>query len=107
MTYTRQADIYLGDVSSQIYEFLQTPRPCIFLNAHHVDWQDDVNFTQWKTGQVIDDVKALSAALQNAIPLQEIYRPVQEALFAYTFNITPEPSANRAARAIAEYFSNR
>jgi len=32
MSYTTSADAYLGDVSSQVYEFLLTPRPCIFLN---------------------------------------------------------------------------
>ncbi|UCH10478.1 MAG: glycerophosphotransferase, partial [Fidelibacterota bacterium] len=33
MTYPRIADIYLGDVSSQIGEFLLKPRPCVFLNS--------------------------------------------------------------------------
>src|SRR5205085_183045 len=28
MTYTRLADVYLGDASSQVYEFLRTPKPC-------------------------------------------------------------------------------
>lgn len=37
MSYTRAADIYLGDVSSQIYEFLRTPRPCLFLDPHGID----------------------------------------------------------------------
>jgi hypothetical protein len=31
MTYMLGADIYMGDVSSQIYEFLLEPRSCIFL----------------------------------------------------------------------------
>ena len=30
MTYTLAADIYLGDVSSQIYEWIIKPRPAIF-----------------------------------------------------------------------------
>ncbi len=34
MTYTQAADIYLGDASSQVYEFLYRPRPCLFLNSH-------------------------------------------------------------------------
>lgn len=33
MTHTEAADIYLGEVSSQICEFLVRPRPCIFLSA--------------------------------------------------------------------------
>lgn len=39
MTYTLTADIYLGDLSSQLYEFLIRPRPVAFINAHRVDWQ--------------------------------------------------------------------
>lgn len=39
MTYTLTADIYLGDLSSQLYEFLIKPRPVAFINAHRVDWQ--------------------------------------------------------------------
>ena len=39
MTYTNAADIYLGDVSSQVYEFSTQPRPCVFINAHGVAWQ--------------------------------------------------------------------
>ncbi len=44
MSYTSGADIYLGDVSSQVYEFLGNPRPCLFLNAHRVDWAGDPDY---------------------------------------------------------------
>src|SRR3546814_8277328 len=37
MTYTLAADIYLGDVSSQVYEFMLQPRPYLFLDAEGVD----------------------------------------------------------------------
>ena len=57
MTYMLAADIYLGDVSSQVYEFLLEPRPCIFLNGHNVPWQDNPYYSHWTLGQVIDDVK--------------------------------------------------
>src|SRR3546814_16391226 len=33
MSYTGSADLYLGDVSSQVAEYLYRPRPCVFLNA--------------------------------------------------------------------------
>jgi hypothetical protein len=36
ITYTDAADIDLGDVSSQDYEFPLKSRPCILLNAHNV-----------------------------------------------------------------------
>lgn len=102
MTYTAAADIYLGDVSSQHYEFLRWPRPCIFLNAHGVAWEDDINFLHWKTGEVIDRVADLPAALARAAERHAaIYRPVQERLFAEAIDLTDEPSSDRAARVIA------
>ncbi len=63
MTYTLAGDIYLGDASSQIYEWIIRPRPAIFLNAHEAKWQDDPNYAHWHLGRVIDDPKQLEAAL--------------------------------------------
>ena len=100
MSYTRQADIYLGDVSSQVYEFLLRPRPCIFLNAHHVDWQGNINFAHWRGGQVIEDIGLLGDALRDAAALQPGYEPLQRDLFAYTFDLNDTPSAVRGAAAI-------
>lgn len=51
MSYTSGADIYLGDVSSQVYEFLDTPRPCAS-HAHAVAWQEDANYLFWTLGEV-------------------------------------------------------
>src|SRR5205823_4898718 len=59
MTYTGQADIYLGDVSSQVYEFIARPRPCVFLNPHRVAWRDDPNYLFWRMGEVIEDLDDL------------------------------------------------
>lgn len=102
MAYTNQADIYLGDVSSQLYEFIARPRPCVFLDAHGFRWENDANFRQWHAGPVIGDVAQLGAALRSASAKQETeYGPVQEKLFAYSFDITAEPSSQRAARAVA------
>jgi hypothetical protein len=102
MTYTNTADIYLGDVSSQIYEFLKTPRPCVFLNAHGVDAAGDQNFAHWQAGPVIDSVDGLDAALLQAVADHTSkYCSIQESLFADTFGLTVEPSSARAARAIA------
>ncbi|WP_205012753.1 hypothetical protein [Nitrosomonas sp. HPC101] len=47
MTYTQAADIYLGDASSQVYEFLQRPRPCVFLNPKHLDWRAQPRTSQF------------------------------------------------------------
>lgn len=106
MTYTRAADVYLGDVSSQVYEFLREPRPCLFLNAHGVEYANDHNYAHWQAGPVLDGLDDLDTQIDTAIAAHSgTYRAVQERLFAYTFDVTDEPSGMRAARAIAARFA--
>jgi len=104
MTYMRAADIYLGDISSQIYEWIARPRPAIFLNPSHVQWQDNADFAHWRLGEVIDAVDALPAALDRALSAREAFRAQQEEAFRKTFSVTQEPASRRAARAIVEHF---
>jgi hypothetical protein len=86
MTYTGAADIYLGDVSSQVNEFAAQPRPCVFLNAHRVEWRDDPNYLFWHMGEVIEDVADLLPALARApARFAEEYRAVQVAMARRTF----------------------
>jgi hypothetical protein len=101
MTYVRAADIYLGDASSQIYEFLERPRPCVFLNPHGYAWRDDPNFAHWQAGPVVERTEQLGGALDEAVRLHEaVYRPIQQRLFDYTFSRDGRPAAERAADAI-------
>ena len=98
MTYILAADIYLGDVSSQVYEFLLQPRPCIFLNGHGVTWKHDPYYVHWKLGQVVDDLDTqLQPALDRAFDLQPGFVPAQQAAFAYTFRTDPGPRQHNAA----------
>lgn len=103
MTYTRAADIYLGDVSSQVYEFLQRPRPCLFLNAHGVAWQDDPNFSHWQLGRVLHSPDELGPALDHAPAEHARYLDAQKRAFADTFELSDTPSAARGARAILDF----
>lgn len=104
MTYTSAADIYLGDVSSQIYEYIRTPRPAIFLNSHGAQWQGNPNYEHWTLGPVLDDPAGLGAALDAVTPLPEPFREAQMRAFAYSFDMdNPEPPSRRAAAAIAEF----
>jgi hypothetical protein len=104
MTYTRCADIYLGDVSSQLYEFLETPRPCAFVDAHHTDWRGDPNYAHWATGPVIGQVSELGAALAYARSDPDgIFKSTQQRLFESSFDLSEEPSSDRAAHAIATF----
>lgn len=52
MSYAIGADIYLGDVSSQVYEFLADLRPCVFIDAHGAAWRDDPSYAFWTLGDV-------------------------------------------------------
>lgn len=100
MSYTLAADIYLGDVSSQIYEFLYRSRPCVFLNSQGAAWRDDPSYAHWAAGPVISDPADLGYALDWATIAHSRYAPIQQRLFADSFDLTAEPSADRAARAV-------
>jgi hypothetical protein len=67
MDYTRAADIYLGDVSSQVYEFLCQPRPCVFLDPRGIDWRGDMHYRHWHYGPVAGSVDAAMAAVAQAV----------------------------------------
>ncbi len=107
MTYVDAADIYLGDVSSQVYEFLRTPRPCLFLDTHATEWAGDPNYAHWNAGEVIAGAADLPAALARAGDQHRLrYDPIQRALFDYTFSRTAVPAAGRAAQVIVDLISS-
>ena len=105
MTYMLAADIYLGDVSSQVYEFLLDTRPCIFLNGHKVAWQGDPSYYHWTLGPVVENVEPeLIQALKQAFTSHHQYIKRQQEAFAYTFYNEPETtSSERGAKAIADF----
>ncbi len=103
MTYLRSADIYIGDVSSQIYEFLEEPRPCVFLNAHKVEWQNDPSYLQWRFGELIDDATDLGPALARASETHGEYAGFQKECFEHTFAVSKRTAGSRGAEIIAEF----
>ena len=107
MHYVSNTDIYLGDVSSQVYEFIQTPRPCIFLNSHNADWREDANYRHWHLGPVLQSVRELGPVLANVDKVRSQYTDPQRCAFAETFDLSGTPSSQRAARAIVELLAAR
>jgi hypothetical protein len=103
MTYTNAADLYLGDVSSQVYEFLNRPRPCLFLDAHDTPWQGNPNYRHWTTGPVKTDASDIIGAVDAAFASQASYSDAQRAALEASFSVTGEPASVRAAAAIIEY----
>lgn len=103
MEYLNRADIYLGDASSQIYEFLLHPRPSLFFNAHGFEWEGDANFAHWRAGRVLSDVSELGDALSGAFEEHVTrYRAIQQDMLRYTFDLRTKPSSERAADVILD-----
>ena len=105
MSYTSGADIYLGDVSSQVYEFLATPRPCLFLNAHGVDWAGDPDYLFWTLGDVIDNLSELPHALEQAPSRHPLYADAQRERLAESIGSDPAGAARRGAEAILGFLA--
>ncbi len=79
MSYTLGCDIYLGDVSSQVYEFLVRPRPCLFVDAHAADWEGNPDYAMWRFGPVMRPGEDIGAALAVAVAEQPQRRTLQQA----------------------------
>jgi len=103
MTYTRAADIYLGDVSSQIYEWCHRPRPAIFINANRTDWLRDVNYAHWRLGDVIEGLESLPHALSRAEREPDRYEAKQRRAFRETFFLSKGRPAENACDAILSF----
>jgi len=104
MSYTLAADIYVGDASSQVYEFLYRPRPCLFLNSHGINWRGNPNFEHWRAGPVIDHPRQIAAGLERAIATHPAeYLARQRAMRSYSFDLSDIPSSQRAADALLRF----
>ena len=67
-TYNALSDVYIGDVSSMVTEWINfKPRPCIFINAQDISWEEDKNYDMWQYGTVIDDPNNLKKVIQDSL----------------------------------------
>lgn len=107
MSYTSFADIYVGDVSSQVYEFLRTPKPCLFLDAQGIDWQNDENYGHWRFGPVEHSAADLVGAVDAAVASHGAYRAAQLEGFNATFSADALSPSERAAEAIGDFLHMR
>ncbi|MCA3255971.1 MAG: hypothetical protein INF91_10180 [Alphaproteobacteria bacterium] len=97
MTYTLGADIYLGDMSSQVYEFLARPRPCAFLDAHGVAWRDDPRYACWHLGEVASAPGDILAAVGRAVAAQPLRLACQRLALLDAFGPATRGAARRSA----------
>ena len=111
MTYLASADLYLGDQSSQIYEFIPEPRPCVFLNQKEVGWRDNIDFLSWSFGPVVERIEDLGPAIDAAFAEFDRWRPAQEkALSDDAIDAgapyADRPASERGAHMIAEFLEH-
>lgn len=104
MSYTAAADIYIGDVSSQAYEFIAEPRPCLFVDANATAWRGDPNFAFWNFGEVMDAGGDIFTALARAVAGHAARLPIQRAAAAAAFG-AEAGAAQRAAELITAYLA--
>lgn len=66
-TYIAHADCYLGDVSSQYFEYIlcKPDIDAIFFNSTGFDWRDNPAYLYWEDGEVINEVASLASALND------------------------------------------
>ncbi len=103
MSYTLSADAYIGDVSSQVYEFLVRPRPTYFLDCRDDARAEDDDWHHfWKAGPVARSLEDLVPLLKDHEAVGRRYADAQQELVDYTFDLTDTPASERAADAIAQ-----
>ena len=99
-SYTAAADVYLGDTSSQVVEFLMQPRPCVFLNALAAEWRGDASYAMWTAGEVVDDPADLIAAIDRAGARHGEYVDAQRRFAAESLGTLDGQAPRRAAQAV-------
>lgn len=107
MSYTQAATVYIGDASSQLYEFLVRPRPCIFVNAQGFEWQGKEEFRHFELGQVIERPEELGPALDRAEALQPNFQSLQRRAMLESIDESPVPASRRQADAILDLARRR
>ncbi|GAB0119996.1 hypothetical protein [Acidisoma sp. 7E03] len=107
MSYVHAADLYLGDASSQIYEWISRPRPAVFFNTDGPERAASPDFRHWALGQVIDGMAALPAALARGLAEPDACAGAQAAAFGETFSVTGTPAGERGAQAILDFLGRR
>lgn len=98
MTYTLAADIYLGEHSSQLYEFLLFPRPCVFFDIVGDGGAGDTNLpTMWKLGETVLQVEDIVPALRRAEQRHAEFIELQRQVTRRAFGDPEDDAAERAA----------
>ncbi len=107
MRYALAADIYAGDVSSQVYEFLLEPKPCVFLNAHGARWPGNPDYPMWRLGEVASTAEQAVRLIGRAFEDHNRFAGLQRAERINRIGDQHSGTAQRAASAILDFLAQR
>ena len=106
-TYINKSDVYVGDVSSMVYEFIAfKARPCLFLNAHRVIWENNVNYRFWECGPVVEQKIDFERKLMESINSKS-YLNIQKGRIGEYFDLNEKKSSIRAAESIISFLESK
>ena len=93
-TYLKNSDVYIGDVSSMIIYWIRIKeRPCIFINAHNINWKENESYTMWRCGSVIDNPKHLSNSIHSSLTNKPFLDEQKKIKNHYIYNNKKESSS--------------
>jgi len=102
-TYCDIADVYIGDVSGIVTEWIsRKPRPCVFINAHGHDWIKDPSYESWNCGVVIENVSDLETLLKSSLEKNK-YVNIQETFSARMIYRGKQSASEKTANYIKEF----
>ncbi len=102
-SYPQIADLYLGDTSSLVLEFVARPRPVVLLRPDGLRW-DEAHSGQYQTlGETVREVSDLLPALARAETSHGKYRPAQADYAAQTLGLTGADGIAPAVAILAAY----
>lgn len=108
MTYTLGADIYVGDFSSQLYEWLIFPRPCVFIDQVADAGSGDTKLpTMWSLGEKVTTPEQVLDSLHRATADHELYKARQLEAIRDAVGDFCSPADENAAERIIEFLGER
>ncbi len=106
-TYLKNADVYIGDVSSMIAYWIKIKeRPCIFINAHNIDWKDNESYTMWNYGSVVNNPKHFSDYIIESLEKKPGVNKQKNIKNNFIFNNGKNSSATLCANFLLEKLIN-
>ena len=105
--YMKIADIYLGDVSSSIYEWLYFDKPMIFYNSHNIVWKNNPYYRFWNLGNIAANPEELLVYLDKSINISDSFAKIRKETKEYVFGDIDGKASYRTAAKLYNYLREK